>query len=90
MAWAYGAWLSVFSVPSAVVPERGSPEQPHDDQNEDDDEKHMNKITGLRNPWNSCGPKVPEKPQDDENDDEQFEHSVSFFLASARCRVCPF
>jgi hypothetical protein len=34
----------------------------------------MNKIAGLRNPWNSCGPEVPQKPKNDEDDDEEFEH----------------
>lgn len=40
----------------------------------------MNKIAGLRNPWNSCGPEVPQKPKNDEDDDKKFEHKC--FLSS--------
>ena len=60
----------------------GLSEQPHDDQNEDDHEKYMNEIAGLRNPWNSCSPEVSQKPKNDENDDEKFEHERFLSIAS--------
>ncbi len=44
----------------------------------------MNKVAGLRNPWNSCGPEVPEQPKNDEDNDEKFEHERFLSIASAR------
>jgi hypothetical protein len=49
----------------------------------------MNKIAGLRNPWNSCGPEVPEEPKNDEDDDEKFEHERFLSIASARLTSVP-
>ena len=47
----------------------------------------MNKIAGLRNPWNSCGPEVPQKPENDEDDNEKFEHERFLSAGSARVTV---
>lgn len=49
----------------------------------------MNKIAGLRNPWNSCGSEVPQKPKNDEDNDEKFEHERFLSIASARLTSVP-
>jgi hypothetical protein len=66
---------------------RGLSEQPHDDQNEDDHEQHVNKIAGPGNAWNLRGPEVPQKPKNDENDDEEFEHER--LLSDRSCENAP-
>jgi hypothetical protein len=65
------------------------PEEPHDDQNEDDDQQHVNKIASLRNPWNSGGPEVPQKPKNDEDNHEKFEHERFLSMSSARLTSVP-
>ena len=73
-----------------TTPTGDLPEEPHDDQNEDDDQQHVNKIASLRNPWNSGGPEVPQKPKNDEDNHEKFEHERFLSMASAPLTSVPF
>jgi hypothetical protein len=78
------SWPGQTSAPTGELPE-----EPHDDQNEDDDQQHVNKIASLRNPWNSGGPEVPQKPKNDEDNHEKFEHERFLSMASARLTSVP-
>ena len=50
----------------------------------------MNKITGLGNPWNSCGPRSTlEAKARHEDDDEKFEHVRFLSTVSARLTSVP-
>lgn len=54
-----------------------SPEEPQHDEDQDDHQKDVDHLSGLRKSRNSPGAEIPQKPQHQQYDDQNFEHDIT-------------
>jgi hypothetical protein len=51
-------------------------DEPDDEEHQNDDEKDVNQLPGLRDSRDAARPEIAQKPQHQQDDDEKLEHAL--------------